>query len=170
MDQTILDRVRNIISNLMQVPFDEVTIASSPGTIKTWDSLQHLNLILALEETLKYVREKLSPCRPSSGLQATYHNLADMATLVEVSREFVYRVAAKINAGEEQIKEITMAKNFSTCVSGSVTDEAIQIHGNHGCLDKCLVERLFRDNRVLSIGGGTREIMKEIISRLILPS
>jgi acyl carrier protein len=51
MDQTILDRVRNIISNLMKVPIDEVTISSSPATIKTWDSLQHLNLILSLEET-----------------------------------------------------------------------------------------------------------------------
>jgi acyl carrier protein len=51
MDQTILDRVRNLISNLMRVPLEEVTISSSPSTITTWDSLQHLNLILSLEET-----------------------------------------------------------------------------------------------------------------------
>jgi acyl carrier protein len=51
MNQTIFEHIRNIISSLMQVPLDEVTISSSPATIKTWDSLQHLNLILSLEET-----------------------------------------------------------------------------------------------------------------------
>ena len=51
MDQTILDRVCNIISNLMQVPPEKVNASSSPATIQTWDSLQHLNLVLSLEET-----------------------------------------------------------------------------------------------------------------------
>jgi acyl carrier protein len=51
MDQKILDRVCIIVSNLMQVPLNEVTVSSSPVTIKAWDSLQHLNLILSLEET-----------------------------------------------------------------------------------------------------------------------
>jgi acyl carrier protein len=51
MDEKILDRVRNMISNLMQVPLEDVLVSSSPGTIKAWDSLQHLNLILSLEET-----------------------------------------------------------------------------------------------------------------------
>jgi acyl-CoA dehydrogenase len=91
-----------------------------------------------------------------------------MATLVEASREFIYRVAAKIDAGIDQVKEISMAKNFSCMVSDRVTDEAIQIHGTCGYLRKYLVERLSRDNRILSIGGGTQEIMKEIISKLIL--
>src|SRR5262249_471951 len=50
MDQAILERVRGIISNLMHVPLDEVTASSSPATLRVWDSLQHLNLILALEE------------------------------------------------------------------------------------------------------------------------
>ena len=91
-----------------------------------------------------------------------------MATLVEASREFVYRVAAKINGGVNQVKEISMAKNFSCMVSSKVTDDAMQIHGQCGILRKCLVERLCRDNRILSIGGGTQEIMKEIISKMIL--
>lgn len=123
---------------------------------------------LALEESLTYVREKGVPSRPASALQATYHRLADMATLVEASREFVYRVAAKLNSGQRQMKEISMAKNFSSMVSDYVTEEATQIHGQHGCLRRYLVERLCRDNRILSIGGGTREIMKEVISKLIV--
>jgi acyl-CoA dehydrogenase len=53
-------------------------------------------------------------------------------------------------------------------VSSKVTDDAMQIHGHCGILRKCLVERLCRDNRILSIGGGTQEIMKEIISKMIL--
>lgn len=123
---------------------------------------------LALEESLTYVREKVAPGRRAAKLQATHHKLADMATLVEASREFVYRVAAKMNSGQRQVMEISMAKNFSCMVSDYVTEEAIQIHGQDGCLRRCLVERLCRDNRILSIGGGTREIMKEVIFKLLI--
>jgi acyl-CoA dehydrogenase len=91
-----------------------------------------------------------------------------MATLVEVSREFTYRTAVKIDSGMNQIKEISMAKNFSTAVSDKVTYEAVQIFGGYGFMRGYLVERLFRDNRILSIGGGTTEIMKEIISKFII--
>jgi acyl-CoA dehydrogenase len=122
---------------------------------------------LALEESLKHMRERMVSRRSPFDFQVTRHELADMATLVEASREFLYRVAAKIDAGEKQIKEISMAKNFSCMVSDRVTYDASQILGRFGYLRECLVERLCRDNRILSIGGGTREIMKEIISRQI---
>ena len=123
---------------------------------------------LALEESLTYFREKVVSSRPAERLQVTYHRLADMATLVEASREFVYRVAAKMESGQRQVKEISMAKNFSSMVSDYVTEEATQIHGQYGCLRRYLVERLCRDNRILSIGGGTREIMKEVICKLMV--
>ena len=123
---------------------------------------------LALEESLKHVRGRMTSLGSPFDFQVTQHTLADMATLVEASREFLYRVAAKIDAGEKQIKEISMAKNFSCMVSDRVTYDASQIFGRSGYLRTCLVERLCRDNRILSIGGGTREIMKEIISRHLL--
>lgn len=123
---------------------------------------------LALEESLKYVRERRASGQPHSDYQATRHKLADMATLVEASHEFVYRVAAKMNAGENQVKEISMAKNFSCMVSNKVTYDAAQIHGRFGYMREYLVERLCRDNRILSIGGGTQEIMKEVIAKRIL--
>jgi len=123
---------------------------------------------MALEESLKYAREREAFGRPLTGFQVTRHKLADMATLVEASREFVYRVAAKIDAGMDQIKEISMAKNFACDVSDKVTYDAVQIHGGFGYMREYLVERLYRDNRILSIGGGTQEIMKEIISKSIL--
>ncbi len=122
---------------------------------------------MALEEALKYTKERKAFGKPLQGFQVTRHKLVDMATLVEISREFTYRVAAKINAGTEQIKEISMAKNFACSVSDRVTYDAVQLFGGYGYMRGVLVERLYRDNRILSIGGGTTEIMKEIISKLI---
>jgi len=77
-------------------------------------------------------------------------------------------VAAKINAGINQVKEISMAKNFACMVSDKVTYDAVQIHGGAGYMREYLVERLYRDNRILSIGGGTQEIMKEIIAKKLI--
>ena len=123
---------------------------------------------LALEESIKYAKEREAFGRPLTGFQVTRHKLVDMATLAEASREFTYRIAAKIGAGENQVKEISMAKNFACMVSDKVTYDAVQIHGGSGYMREYLVERLYRDNRILSIGGGTQEIMKEVISKIIL--
>jgi acyl-CoA dehydrogenase len=123
---------------------------------------------LAYEESLKYVKEREAFGRRLEGFQVTRHKLADMATLIEASREFTYRIAAKMEAGLSVIKEISMAKNFACQVSDRVTYDAVQLHGGYGYMREYLVERLYRDNRILSIGGGTQEIMKEIISKMIL--
>ena len=123
---------------------------------------------LCLEECIKYVKEREAFGKALAGFQVTRHKLAEMATLVEASREFTYRVAAQINAGEYKVKEVSMAKNFSCMVSNKVTFDATQIFGGYGFMRGYLVERLFRDNRIMSIGGGTHEIMNEIISKLIL--
>ncbi len=120
---------------------------------------------LALNACLEYVREREAFGRPIGRFQVTKHKLADMATRLEVSREFTYRQAARMNAGQSVIKEISMAKNFATDVSDKITYDAVQIFGGYGLMRESLVERLYRDNRILSIGGGTREIMNEIISK-----
>jgi acyl-CoA dehydrogenase len=118
---------------------------------------------LALEASLQLLRERKSRGRSGHPPQWLREKLADMATLTEASSEFVYRVAARIHAGVNQVKEISMAKNFACTVSDEVTSEALEIQGQQGILAGTLVERLFRDNRILSIGGGTQEIMKEVI-------
>jgi acyl-CoA dehydrogenase len=123
---------------------------------------------MALDESIRYAGQREAFGRPLSGFQVMRHKIVDMATLVEVSREYTYRVAAKIGAGVNQIKEISMAKNFACSTSDKVTYDAVQIFGGYGFMRGYLVERLYRDNRVLSIGGGTTEIMKEIISKHIL--
>ena len=122
---------------------------------------------LALEASIQYANQREAFGKPLAGFQVLRHKIVDMATLVEVSREFTYRVAAKIGAGLTQIKEISMAKNFACSTSDKVTYDAVQIFGGYGFMRGYPVERLYRDNRVLSIGGGTTEIMKEIISKLI---
>jgi acyl-CoA dehydrogenase len=120
---------------------------------------------LALEASLEFVKEE----RPGRAPQLIRGKLADMATLVEASTAFVYRIAARINAGMNQVKEISMAKNFACIVSDKVTAGALETHGQRGALAGPL-ERLFRDNRILSIGGGTQEIMKEVIWRGLMKS
>ena len=120
---------------------------------------------LALEESLKWAREREAFGKPIGKFQVIKHRLAEMATALEVSREFTYRQAAKMAAGQSVIKEISMARNFATDTSDRITTEAVQILGGLGYMRESLVERLYRDNRILSIGGGTREVMNEIIAK-----
>lgn len=123
---------------------------------------------LALKEAIKYARERKAFGKTLTGFQVTRHKLAEMATQVEASREFTYRVAAMVNAGEYKVAEVSMAKNFACQVADKVTFDATQIFGGYGFIRGHLVERLYRDNRIYSIGGGTHEIMNEIISKHIL--
>ncbi|MBH3406862.1 acyl-CoA dehydrogenase family protein [Pseudomonas glycinae] len=120
---------------------------------------------LALEESVKWAKAREAFGKPIGKFQVIKHRLAEMATALEVSREFTYRQAAKMAAGQSVIKEISMAKNFATDTSDRITNEAVQILGGLGYMRESLVERLYRDNRILSIGGGTREVMNEIISK-----
>ncbi|MFZ0451594.1 MAG: acyl-CoA dehydrogenase family protein [Desulfatiglandaceae bacterium] len=161
-----------------RVPMENLLGREGQGFYGIMENFQHERLQLsvmanmtsqmALEESLRYAKEREAFGRALTGFQITRHKLADMATLVEASREFVYRVAARIGAGENQVKEISMAKNFACTVSDRVTFDAVQIHGGAGYMREFLVERLYRDNRILSIGGGTQEIMKEIIAKMML--
>ncbi|MDC3801525.1 acyl-CoA dehydrogenase family protein [Pseudomonas aeruginosa] len=120
---------------------------------------------LALEESLRWAREREAFGKPIGKFQVLRHRLAEMATQLEVSREFTYRQAAKMPAGKSVIKEISMAKNFATDVADRLTYDAVQVLGGMGYMRESLVERLYRDNRILSIGGGSREIMNEIIGK-----
>ncbi|MDM9652972.1 acyl-CoA dehydrogenase family protein [Pseudomonas wenzhouensis] len=120
---------------------------------------------LALEESMKWARERQAFGKPVGKFQVLKHRLAEMATQLEVSREFTYRQAAQMAAGRSVIREISMAKNFATDIADRLTYDAVQIMGGMGYMRESLVERLYRDNRILSIGGGTREIMNEIIAK-----
>ncbi|OUS07053.1 acyl-CoA dehydrogenase [Gammaproteobacteria bacterium 42_54_T18] len=129
--------------------------------------MAYMTAQMAYEAALSYVKEREAFGRPIGKFQVIRHKLVDMATEIEIAREYTYRAAAKMDAGETPIKEVSMAKNFATEVSNRATHEAVQIFGGMGFMQESLVERLYRDNRILSIGGGTTEIMKELIAKQI---
>lgn len=120
---------------------------------------------MALEETLSWVQEREAFGRPISKFQVTRHKLADMATRITAAKTFVYQVASRIDGGEYLVKEVSMAKNLCAELAVDVTYEAVQLHGGMGYMRETLVERLSRDARLLPIGGGTQEIMKEVIAQ-----
>lgn len=120
---------------------------------------------IALEASLTYCRSREAFGRPLTGFQVTRHKLVEMATQVDIAREYTYRCAALVQAGKNPIKQVAMAKNFAAEVCENVTREAIQLYGGMGYMREAMVERLHRDGKLLSIGGGTTEIMKEMIGK-----
>jgi len=110
--------------------------------------MAYMTAQLAYEASLAYVKEREAFGRPIGKFQVIRHKLVDMATEIEIAREYTYRVAAKMDAGQTPIKEVSMAKNFATNVSDRATHEAVQIFGGMGYMQECVVERLYRDNRI----------------------
>jgi acyl-CoA dehydrogenase len=88
-----------------------------------------------------------------------------MSTLLKAAKSLTYQVAAAMKRGEMVVEEVSAAKNFATEVALEVCDHAVQLHGAMGYMRETFVERLYRDVRLLPIGGGTTEIMNEIIAR-----
>ncbi len=127
--------------------------------------MAYMTAQMALEACLDHVRDRVTFGKPLAKHQVIRHKLAEMATQVDVAREYALRVAARMQAGKPAVQEVSMAKNFATEVADKVTYEAVQIFGGMGYMRESVVERLFRDNRILSIGGGTHEIMNEIIAK-----
>ena len=104
--------------------------------------MAYMTAQLALEQCLDYVKERSAFDSKLADIQVIRHKLADMATQVEIAREYAYRIAARMDAGENVLKEISMAKNFATDVCDTVTHEAVQIFGGMGYMRESLVERL----------------------------
>jgi len=119
----------------------------------------------ALEDTLAYLRERHAFGAPLATRQALRHRVADMATEIEAARHLVYHAASLYTAGRDCVTEVSMAKLFATEVANRVAYQAVQLHGGYGYMREYPIERFFRDIRLLTIGGGTSEIMKEIIAK-----
>lgn len=159
----------------VRVPADRLLGQEGTGFLTLMRNFQNERLALAgygvataqvaLEEADAYVGEREAFGRKIGDFQVTRHKLADMATRTTAARSFVYQVAQRMDAGEYCVKEVSMAKNLCAELAVDVTYEAVQLHGGMGYMRETLVERLSRDARLLPIGGGTQEIMKEIIAR-----
>ena len=130
--------------------------------------LGHQTAHIVLEDALAYTRERQLFGKKLSQFQLTRHKLADMRTQVEVARSFNYQLADRVLNGESPTAEVAMAKNFSADVALKVSYEAVQLLGGMGYMRETRVERLSRDARLLPIGGGTTEIMNEIIAKVAL--
>lgn len=125
----------------------------------------HATAEIALRDALEYARQREAFGRPIAKFQVIRHKLARMATQVTAARELSYAVARRVAAGEYLPAEVSMAKNFAAEVAEAVCREAVQVFGGMGYMRETRVERLSRDARLLAIGGGTTEVMNEVIAR-----
>jgi acyl-CoA dehydrogenase len=117
------------------------------------------------ERTLEYAKEREAFGRPIGRFQAIRHKFAEMSTTIEASRALTYNALRLFAAGEDALREVTIAKLFTQRALLRIADECLQIHGGYGYMREYGIERAVRDARLGPIGGGTDEIMKEILGR-----
>ena len=122
----------------------------------------------ALEDTIAYVQQRQAFDEPLSRKQVVRHKIADLATLIEASRWLTYAACLKFRDREDAVKEISMVKLFTAEMAQKVAYDCVQLHGGYGYMREYPIERFFRDIRLMTIGGGTSEIMKEIIAKQLL--
>jgi len=121
----------------------------------------------ALEDTVDYLKQRQAFGGPLSDKQALRHRLADLATLIEAGRWLTYAACLAFRDGRETLKEISMVKLFTAEMAQRVAYECVQMHGGYGYMREYPIERFFRDVRLMTIGGGTSEIMRDIIAKQI---
>lgn len=122
----------------------------------------------ALDLAVRFARQREQFGEPITQHQAVRHKLAHMATQVEAGRQMLYGVAGSKDGGEAAIKESAMVKYFCTEMANRVAYDAMQVLGGAGFAwhtPDYPVERIYRDARVLTIGGGTSEIQLNVISK-----
>ena len=122
----------------------------------------------AYEEAIKYAKQRHTFGKLLAEHQAIQWMIADATTQIEAARLLVYKAAWLKQNGKSYIKEASMAKLFATEVAEKVCFNAIQIHGGYGYSAEYPVERIYRDQRLMTIGEGTSEIQRLVIARNVL--
>ncbi len=122
----------------------------------------------AYDASLKYSKEREQFGQPISNFQAIAFKIADMATEIEVAELMIYQSADLKNRGESMTKESAIAKYYSSEIAVKVSTDAVQIFGGYGYTKEFPVEKFYRDSKLCTIGEGTSEIQKLVISREIL--
>ena len=122
----------------------------------------------ALEEAVKYAKERTQFGQKLAEFQALQFMLADMAVDVEVAKTMLYRAAWMKDSGKKFTKESAIIKLFASEMSHRVCHKALQIHGGYGFMKDYKVERLYRDQRITEIYEGTSEIQRVVIARSLL--
>lgn len=172
-------------SDTAEISFDGVSVPVSnligtegSGFYYLMESLQLERLVagimavsgagVVLEWTLQYLQEREAFGRKIAKFQAIRHTIADVATEVEVAREFVHSTCWKFSEGQNVVKECSMAKLFTSEMQKRVVDTCLQFFGGYGYMEDFPISRAYRDARVGTIAGGTSEIMREIISKIVV--
>jgi acyl-CoA dehydrogenase len=159
----------------MRVPANNLLGAEGKGFYEVMRVFQRERLVAglhavagcerALEDTIAYVQQRHAFDEPLARKQVVRHKLADLATLIEAGRWLTYAACLKFRDREEAVKEISMVKLFTAEMAQKVAYDCVQLHGGYGYMREYPIERFFRDIRLMTIGGGTSEIMKEIIAK-----
>lgn len=161
----------------VRVPAANLVGAENSGFVQIMQQFQNERIGLAvqayataaraLDLAVGWARDRETFGRPLSSRQVIRHKLAEMARQVDVARCYTRAVAQRYLAGEDVVTEVSMAKNTAVYACDFVVNEAVQIFGGMGYMRESEVERHYRDARILGIGGGTNEIMNEVISKRI---
>ena len=128
----------------------------------------HARAEYAFDYTVKYMRERVAFGKSLDKFQALRHNIAEMASKIDMCKEYNYSIAKRLNDGQYVVKEASMSKLLSTKMADEVIYDALQMLGGYGYMEEYPMARLLRDSRLGPIGGGTSEILKEIIAKIIL--
>jgi acyl-CoA dehydrogenase len=172
-------------SDTAEIRFDDVRVPvqnligqENAGFYYLMESLQLERLVaaimavsgaaVALEWTLTYLHEREAFGRPIGTFQAIRHTIADVATEVEMARQFVYHTCWLFTQGESVVKECSMAKLYTSEMQKRVIDTCLQFFGGYGYMEDYPICRAYRDARVGTIAGGTSEIMREIIAKIVV--
>ncbi len=122
----------------------------------------------AIEVTLQYMSERKAFGRTINKFQVLRHRIAQMSAEIEMNKQFIYSLYEKYAAGEYLVKEASMAKLLGTKLCDKVTFECLQMYGGYGYMEDYPMARMWRDSRLGQIGGGTSEILCEIISKMMI--
>lgn len=128
----------------------------------------HARAEYAVDYVLKYMSEREAFGKTIDRFQALRHTVADMASEVEMCKEFNYSITKRLNDGQYVVKEASMSKLLSTKMADEVIYKALQLLGGYGYMEEYPLARLLRDSRLGPIGGGTSEILREIIAKMII--
>ncbi len=177
-----IDKIGNHCSDTAEMAFDECRVPAryllgeeNMGFYYLMRNFQGERLIAAISSaagaqraidyTLEYTNDRKIFSRPLSKFQSTRHLFAEMLARVEAARRLAYRGADLYNRKQECVLEVSMAKLFCGETACWVMDRCLQLHGGYGYTDEYPISRAWRDTRLITIGGGTSEVMKEIISK-----
>ena len=128
----------------------------------------HARAEYAVDYALQYMSEREAFGKTINKFQALRHKIAEMASEVEMCKEFNYSITKRLDRGDYVVKEASMSKLLSTKIADQVIYDALQMLGGYGYMEEYPMARLLRDSRLGPIGGGTSEILKEIIAKMVI--